>query len=56
MRDGLDFSGGAHGLIRGEATLGVDQVGGEDGVDQGRLSQTSLSYYERSQHGFVQAR
>lgn len=55
MRDGLDFGGGAHGLIGGEASLGVDQVGGKDGVDQGRLAQTSLSYRAPGQHVFVQA-
>jgi hypothetical protein len=43
MRDRLDFGGGAHGLIGGKATLGVDQVGREDGVDKGGLAQTSLS-------------
>ena len=43
MRNSLDLGGGAHGLIGGEAALGVDQVRREDGVDQGRLAQTGLS-------------
>lgn len=43
MRNSLNLGGGANGLLRGETTLGVDQVGCEDGVDQSRLAQTSLS-------------
>lgn len=43
MRDRLDFGGGAHGLIGGETTLGIDQVRRKDGVDQGRLAQTGLA-------------
>lgn len=41
--DGVDFCGGAGLLVGGETTLGVDQVRGEDGVDEGRLAQTSLT-------------
>jgi hypothetical protein len=33
MRNSLNFGGGTNGLIGGEAALGVDQVGCEDGVD-----------------------
>lgn len=44
MRNGLNLGGGAHGLIGGKTTLGVDQVGCEDGVDQSRFTQASLSY------------
>lgn len=43
VRDGLDLGGGADGLIGLEATLGVDEVGREDGVDEGRLAHTSLA-------------
>jgi len=43
MRCSLDFGGLPHGLIRGEATLGVDEVRGENRVDEGRLSETSLT-------------
>jgi hypothetical protein len=40
---GLDLGGGPDGLIGLHASLGVDQVRGEDGVDEGRLSETSLA-------------
>lgn len=43
VRDGLDLGSGADGLIGLEATLGVDEVGREDGVDEGRLAHTSLA-------------
>lgn len=43
MRNSLDLGGRAHGLIGGETSLGVDQVGCEDGVDQSRFAQTSLT-------------
>lgn len=43
VRHGLDLGGGADGLIGHHATLGVDEVGGEDGVDQGGLAQTCLA-------------
>lgn len=43
MSDGVDLCGGAGLLVGGETTLGVDQVRGEDGVDEGRLAQTSLA-------------
>lgn len=42
--DGLDLGGGADGLVGHQTTLGVDEVGGEDGIDQGGLAQTSLAY------------
>lgn len=44
MRNSLDLGGGAHGLIGSETALGVDQVGCEDGVDESRFAQASLSY------------
>lgn len=40
---GLDLSGGADGLLGLEATLGVDEVRSEDGVNQGGLAHTSLA-------------
>ncbi len=40
---GLDLGGGADGLLGLQTTLGVDEVRSEDGVDQGRLSQTGLA-------------
>lgn len=43
---GLDLGGGADGLIGLEATLGVDEVRGEDGVDESRLSETSLACWQ----------
>lgn len=47
MRNGLNLGGGAHGLVGGKTALGVDQVGCEDGVDQSRFTQASLSYKQR---------
>jgi hypothetical protein len=44
MRNSLNLGGGAHGLIGGKTTLGVDQVGCEDGVDQGGFTQTGLTW------------
>lgn len=44
---GLDLGRGANGLIGLEATLGVDEVRGEDGVDQSRLSESGLAYIAR---------
>lgn len=43
MRNSLNLSGGTNGLIGGEATLGVDQVGCEDGIDQSRFAEAGLS-------------
>lgn len=41
--DGLDF-GGLSGRLGGrEAALGLDEVGSEDGVDQGGLAETGLA-------------
>jgi hypothetical protein len=39
----LDFGGLTNGLLGLHATLGVDKVRGEDGVDQGRFTQTGLA-------------
>jgi hypothetical protein len=44
MRNSLDLGSGTDGLLRGETTLGVDQVGCEDGVDQGGFTQTGLTW------------
>ena len=41
--DGVDLGSAADGLVGGEAALGVDEVGGEDGVDQGGLAETGLA-------------
>lgn len=43
VRGSLDLSGGADGLIGLKATLGIDEMRGKDGVDEGRLAQTSLT-------------
>ena len=39
-----DIGRGAYGLVGGKTALRVDQVGCEDGVDQGRLAQAGLSF------------
>lgn len=41
--DTLDLGCGTDGLIRLHAALGIDQVRSEDGVDQGRFAETSLT-------------
>lgn len=46
MRHGLDLGGGANGLIGGQAALGINEVGGEDGVDESGLAQTCLACWE----------
>lgn len=48
MGHSLDFGGGADGLIGLKTALGVNQVRGEDSVDQSRLSETSLAYQTNS--------
>jgi hypothetical protein len=47
VRDGVDGGGGARLLVGLEATLAVHQVRREDGVDERRLSETSLSCSEK---------
>ena len=42
--DGVDLGGLADGLVGSQATLAVDEMGGEDGVDESRLAQSGLSY------------
>lgn len=42
--DGVDFGGAADGLVGCEAAFGVDEVGGEDGVYEGRLAETGLAW------------
>lgn len=46
---GVDLGSGADDLVRHQTTLGLNKVGGEDGVDKGRLSETSLTCNEASQ-------
>ena len=46
VRHRVDLGGGADGLLGHQATFGVNQVRGEDGVDQGRLSETRLACVE----------
>lgn len=46
VRNSLDLGGSANLLGWGETTLGVDEVGCEDGVDEGGLSKTSLACIE----------
>ena len=43
VRHGLDVGGRADHLVGVEAALGLDQVRGEDGVDQCRLAETGLA-------------
>jgi hypothetical protein len=43
MRNRLNLRRLPHRLIRLETTLGVDKVGSEDGVDEGRLAETGLT-------------
>lgn len=42
--NGLDLGSRSDGLVGLEATLGVDEVGGEDGVDEGRLAEAGLAW------------
>lgn len=42
MGNRLDLGRLSYGLVRAEAALRVHQMGGEDGVDEGRLSESSL--------------
>jgi hypothetical protein len=51
--DGVNLGGLSDSLIREHTTLGVDQVGGEDGVDKGRLAQTSLTFSRECQRFVV---
>lgn len=53
MRNGLDLGGRTDGLVRSQTTLGIDQVRSEDGVDQSRLSETSLACIQQGMHGSV---
>lgn len=43
MRNCLNLRGLPDRLIMFQATLGVDEVGGEDGVDESALAQTGLA-------------
>lgn len=45
VRNGLDLGSRTDGLVGSQTTLGIDQVRGEDGVNQSRLSQTSLACF-----------
>ena len=44
MRDGVDLGSLPDGLISLFPSLGVNQVRGEDGVDESRLSKTRLAW------------
>jgi hypothetical protein len=44
VSDSLDLAGLSDGFCGRKATLGFDEVRREDGVDQGRLAETSLTY------------
>lgn len=44
VRNGLDLGSRTDGLVGSQTTLGIDQVRGEDGVNQSRLSKTGLTY------------
>ena len=44
MGNCLNLGGLPDWLVGGEATLGVDEVGGENGVNESRFSQASLSW------------
>lgn len=48
MGDGLDLGGGSNRLVRSQATFRVNEVGSEDGIDQGRFPETSLALMRRS--------
>ena len=43
MRDRVNLSRLAHRLIRLKTALGVNEMGREDGVDEGRLAETGLT-------------
>lgn len=45
--NGLDLGGRADNLVGLESTLGLDEVRGEDGVDQSRLSEARLTCIPR---------
>lgn len=42
MRYWMDFRSRAHGLGRGQATFGIDQMRSEYGVDESRFAQPGL--------------
>ncbi|MDA4132867.1 MAG: hypothetical protein OK454_07060, partial [Thaumarchaeota archaeon] len=44
VRNGVDLGRRTDDLLGLQTALGLDQVRGEDGVDQGRLAQTSLAW------------
>lgn len=41
--DGVNLGGGSNDFIGNEATLGLDKVGSENRVDEGRFAETSLA-------------
>jgi len=43
VSDWVDLGGAATGFVGFEAALGVDEVRGEDGVDQGGLPEPGLT-------------
>ena len=42
VRDGLDLGGGTDGLVRCDTTLGVQEMGSENRIDQSRFAQARL--------------
>ena len=42
--NGVDFGGVSDGLVGRQAAFGFDEVGGEDGVDEGTLAETGLAW------------
>lgn len=43
VRHRVDLGGGSNNLVGDKTTLGLDEMGSEDGVDEGGLSETSLA-------------
>jgi hypothetical protein len=44
MRNGVNLGSRSNGLVGEHTTLCIDQVGGKNGIDQGRLAQTGLTF------------
>jgi hypothetical protein len=53
--DGVDFGGLADGLVGCEAAFAIDEVGGEDCVDEGALAESGLAciIIALSAHSFI---
>lgn len=46
LSEGVDLDSLAAGLVRLGATLGINQMRGKDGVDEGGLAESGLAYLE----------